>query len=158
MIELVLAAAFSRVAMALAPNIEPVMAFVIMASILGASPALVGFGAMALSDLVLGPGPWTLYTSTAYGLVGLIASFFKPKSRKQVVLLSGALTVIYDLLTNTAFGMSMGLPLVETLVAGVPFSILHILGNTVLCGLLLPQPIDLLKLTHSVVEEVSKAF
>jgi uncharacterized membrane protein len=156
MIELVLAAAASRVGMALAPNVEPVMAFVIMASLVGANPALVGFGAMALSDLVLGAGPWTLYTSTAYGLVGLVASFFKPKTRKQVALLSGSLTVLYDLITNIAFGFSMGLPLAETLVAGIPFSILHIFSNMVLCAMLLPQPVDAVGIVLSLVKKTAK--
>lgn len=156
MIALILAAAASRVAMALAPNVEPVMAFVLLSSLIGINPALVGFGAMVLSDLVLGFGPWTLYTSSTYALVGFIASIIKPKTRKQVALVSGWLTILYDFITNIAFALTMGLPIIQTLEAGILFSLVHVFSNMTICAILLPEPVNFLKLSLSAVKSPVK--
>ena len=147
MIPLILAAAASRVAMSTAPNVEPVMAFVILASTIGINPALVGLCTMLLSDLFLTPGPWTIYTSLTYALVGLLVGVVKPKTRKQITLLSGWLTILYDFITNIAFALEMGLPILATLEAGIFFSLVHVLSNMVICAILLPTPIDFLSLS-----------
>lgn len=150
MLQLAIAAAAARVVMAnKIPNVEPIMAFVILAAQVGAAPALVGFLAMVLSDLVILPGPWTMFTSLSYGIVGLIAGVLKPKRRREVLMAAGALTVLYDLLTNIGFAVMMGSPMLETLIAGIPFSFLHIFSNCAICALLLPGPLtvfDVLKI------------
>lgn len=140
--ELIIGAAMARVAMAAIPNVEPIMAVVILAAQVGAPAGLIAFASMLLSDLVIGPGPWTIFTSLSYGLVGLIASWIKPKTRRQSALLAAWLTLLYDILTNFFFALLMGLPVTPTMAAGIPFSILHIFANTCICFLLLPVPID----------------
>jgi hypothetical protein len=142
--------------MSIVPNVEPVMAFVLLATTIGVNPVIVGFGAMILSDLFLVPGPWTVYTSLSYAFVGLIASVIRPKTRKQIALLSGWLTIFYDFATNIAFALTMGLPVLATLEAGIFFSLLHVLSNMVICAILLPEPVDFLKISFSTAKNALK--
>lgn len=48
------------------------------------------------------------------------------------------ITLLYDLVTNLAYSITFGVPFVITLLAGLPFMIIHMVSNGVLFGLLTP--------------------
>ncbi len=145
-----------RMAMAPYPNIEPVMLFTLTAG-LAAGPLagfLIGAGSMILSNILMASGPltfpWlmqmplvTLYTSLAYGIVGVIAGLLgyakKNFLRREYALLAGALTLFYDLVTCVCFALQFygagGIPM--ALMAQVPFTILH-LSNAVFAFIFAP--------------------
>jgi len=145
-----------RVLMAPLPNIEPVMLFTLVTG-LAAGPIagfLMGAGSMIVSNVLMLPGglslPWlihmplvTLYTSAAYGLVGLLAGaagLVKKKwGRAGYVALAAALTLFYDLVTCVCFALQFYGPLgiSAALVAQIPFTVLH-LSNAVFAFLFAP--------------------
>ncbi|MFH0817890.1 MAG: ECF transporter S component [Candidatus Micrarchaeota archaeon] len=124
------------------PNIELLLPFVMAAGMLSGSRRgfIAGFSIRMIYDFYLGmPGPWTIYTTLAYGLVGLIASAIPiNESRKRLVFWAAGLTIVYDVLTMAGFGLSFGLPLVLLLGPQVPFTILHLAGNCVFVFAILP--------------------
>ncbi|MBI3588139.1 hypothetical protein HY095_03010 [Candidatus Micrarchaeota archaeon] len=94
-------------------------------------------------DIAMGKvGLWTLYTALAYGLIGFAAgSFFS--TRPSAGALSYAAfsipaTLLYDAVTMLAFGMQFSVPM-PLLVAGqIPFTLMHLAGNFLLCLALTP--------------------
>ncbi|MDD5317752.1 MAG: ECF transporter S component [Candidatus ainarchaeum sp.] len=122
------------------PNIESLMPFAMSAGM--ALGPFYGFLNALLARAMFDGyqswvGWWTIGTSISYGLVGLAAGLAarlrKQWSRAQLALLSGALTILYDVVTMLAFGVPFGIP-VQVLVAGqIPFTIAHLAGNVTLC-------------------------
>jgi len=140
--------ALLRVIMAPFPNIEPIMLFTITtALVLGpVSGFLFGFGSMIFSDLYLGLGIWSIYTSLTYGLIGILCGIFgilkRNWSRFELTLLAFFMTLLYDIITATfwAFQTMQPLPLVYTL--QIPFTFLH-LSNCIFAFLFAPSLIRL---------------
>lgn len=172
----IILAASLRMAMAPYPNIEPVMLFTIAAA-LSAGPLygfLLGAGSMIASNVFMAPGaltfPWilhmplvTIYTSMAYGLVGLVAGLLGRYKRKWgrvgMASLALPLTVFYDLVTCLCFALQFygpgGVP--AALVAQIPFTALH-LSNVVLALLFGPFLVGAFSRfrQHSVAESLKK--
>ncbi|MFH1470917.1 MAG: hypothetical protein ABIF01_04165 [Candidatus Micrarchaeota archaeon] len=124
------------------PNIELLLPFIMAAGMLsgGARGFAAGFSIRMMYDFYLGiPGPWTLYTALAYGIVGFLASYISlGASRKQLVVWGALFTVLYDVITMLGYGLSFGLPLALLIVPQVPFTILHLTGNCVFVFAVLP--------------------
>ncbi|VVC71906.1 Uncharacterised protein [uncultured archaeon] len=57
----------------------------------------------------------------------------------ELTALAGALTILYDVVTMLAFGLPFGIPLQALVVGQVPFTLAHLLGNTVLCFVFAPM-------------------
>lgn len=152
-----------RIFMAPYPNIEPVMLFTLAAGLaLGPLAGLLtGAGSMIVSNVFLSAGPltfpWifhmplvTVYTSLAYGLVGLIAGILglarKGWGRRDMTLAAAGLTIFYDAVTCVCFALQFygpaGIPL--ALSAQVPFTMLH-LSNAVLVFVLGPYALGLVR-------------
>jgi energy-coupling factor transport system substrate-specific component len=145
-----LAAVFGTVALASAsaaalkysgspPNIELLMPFVLATGLmLGPLAGLAnGLLSRALYDLFIAqPGPWTPGMAASYGLVGLAAGLIplfagrRAFSRIELVGFTVALTILYDLLSLLAFIPMFGVPTMVTLGLQVPFTINHVLGNS----------------------------
>ena len=134
------------------PNVEGLMPFVLTLGI-AAGPAT-GFAngaiARALFDCYQGwTGWWTLLTASAYGLVGLgagLAHGVKTTwSRLELAALGAALTIVYDVVTMLAFGPLMGFSLATSIAGQIPFTINHLLSNTVLCFVLAPALLSLMQ-------------
>lgn len=49
--------------------------------------------------------------------------------------LGGVLTLFYDLVTNLGWSWASGIPLLATLVTGLPFIIVHVISNIVVFGI-----------------------
>jgi len=127
------------------PNVEPVMATTLPAA--KKYGAFAGFGfaliAVASFDFVSGRiGLWTIYTALAYGAIGLAAgkwfARFKKVGVKKFVGFSVVATIFYDAVTATLFGFQFGQPLALTYIAQVPFTVYHLIGNTVLVAVFSP--------------------
>jgi len=132
-----------RFGMAPFPNIEPIMLFTIVSALtLGPiSGFLVGFGSMALSDLFVGMGPWTVYTSLTYGLVGILTGFLgiirKRWGRLELTVLVFVMTILWDLITATFWAIQTMQPLTVVYALQVPFTLLH-LSNCIFAFLFAP--------------------
>lgn len=85
----------------------------------------------------------TMLSETIYGITGgvlakLISVSDYSSNRVGLRVLFGAtgflLTFLYDLITNVAFALTFGVPIIAALIAGVPFALIHELSNLILFG------------------------
>lgn len=136
----ILAIAGLRLMMAPYPNIEPIMFFTLSTALVFGPLAgfLLGLGTMITSDVFLGLlGPWTLYTSLTYGIVGLAAGFIGIKKKKWdragLTVLAFLLTVFYDLVTATFWALQTMQPLTVVYAAQIPFTLLHLSNCVLVC-------------------------
>lgn len=118
-----------------APNVEPIMAFVMpFGKVYGGFMAFIfGFLSIVLFDSVTsGFGIWTLVTALAYGLLGLGAnSYFKKRSGwKSYASYAVIATIFYDAITGLTIGpMFFHQSFMVSLMGQIPFTVLHLLGN-----------------------------
>lgn len=124
------------------PNIELLMPFVMVAGMLTGRTRgfMAGFSMRMMYDFYLAmPGPWTIYTSLAYGIVGLIASTIPIReNRLGLTIWAAGLTVLYDIITMVCFGLSFGLPVFSLIGPQLPFTAMHLAGNCVFVFALAP--------------------
>ncbi len=127
-----------RMAFFMVPQFKPVLALVIIAGIcFGAeSGFLVGAASGFVSNFFFGHGPWTPWQMFAYGLVGFIAGIvfrkgFLKKTRISLCIYGFFATfIIFGVISNTS-SLILWQPnptfsmLVATLIAGVPFDLIH---------------------------------
>lgn len=87
------------------------------------------------------PQVWlaTMFSESIYGVVGgllgkNLASVNLDDQRLRSGILFGSfgfiLTLIYDLITNTVYALTFDLPILVSIILGVPFTALHELSNT----------------------------
>ena len=122
-----------------APNLEPIMAATMpLAKKYGRlSGFSFGFLSMILFDFFDGKvGAWTWVTAVAYGLIGLAAySFFKNKQNRPLNYLAFSVvgTIVYDALTGLTVGpIFFHQPFMVALIGQIPFTLIHLAGNSVL--------------------------
>lgn len=122
-----------------APNIEPVMAATMpMAKKNGAiSGFLFAFLSMILFDVIDGKvGPWTWITALVYGSIGVSAYyFFKNKSSRPLNYFAFSIvgTLAFDALTGLTIGpLFFNQPFMIALIGQIPFTLIHLAGNSVL--------------------------
>jgi len=149
------------------PNIEGLMPFVLAFGMV-AGP-LYGFVngllARALYDGYMGwAGWWTLFTSIAYGIVGLCAAIVGMAKRRwnrlEIGVLAAALTIVYDVLTMLVFGLAFKVPIDVLLIGQIPFTINHLVGNVTFCVIFTPFLVNALDgylATKSVAKYISPA-
>ncbi|MFA6251328.1 MAG: hypothetical protein WC603_01745 [Candidatus Paceibacterota bacterium] len=127
-----------------APNLEPVMAFVMpISKKYGVMMSFVfGFLSVLIYDLLTsGWGVWTIITALAYGFVGLGAYFFfKNRSGwKNYALYAIIATIVYDAVTGLTLGpIFWGQSFMVALVGQIPFTLIHLLGNVSFAIILSP--------------------
>jgi len=158
--------AISRVLMAGLPNIEPVMLVTIASGVKYGWKygLLTGFFTMLLSDLIIyGTIPYfaiglplgfialtSLMTNTTYGLIGLIAGFFKKHTKRlELAGLAVVLTIAYDLVTNIGTAFIANITVVQALIQGIPFMLLHLLGNVLIVSICAPYLLKLMTFAES---------
>jgi len=127
------------------PNIEPIMAGTM--PIGRAYGALAGFSFAFLSILIYDLltntlGIHTLFTTLAYGVIGLYsARYFQKREGNTLDYVRFAIggTLFFDGLTGLTVGpIFMGQPFLNALVGQIPFTLLHLLGNIIFAILLSP--------------------
>lgn len=152
----------SAYAFSMIPNIELMsfMVFVagyIYGSYTGTLVGLIAMGIYAMWNPWGGPVPPIFAAQVGcmalIGAVGGIANKFlnTPNSNSEKMLgaaaLGGVLTIIYDLVTNYAYAISFGLAqqFILVLIAGAWFSLIHVISNTLIFGMLLAPVSRMLK-------------
>ncbi len=136
---------FARLIPFRAPNVEPIFASVMPVS--RAYGAFAGFSFAVFSiliyDAITGTiGVQTIFTAGVYGVIGLWAtSYFKKQKANKWSYLRFA--IIGTLFFDGATGLTVG-PIffhqsfINTLIGQIPFTMLHLLGNTVFAVILSP--------------------
>lgn len=127
------------------PNIEPILATQMPFS--KAYGKIAGFAFAFLSiflyDIIVGKvGQWTFITALAYGLLAFWASiYFKNKNNNSITYVKFAImgTLAYDAVTGLSIGpIFFGQPFMDALIGQIPFTAIHLLGNTVLAVFISP--------------------
>lgn len=131
------------------PNIEPLYACAALVSRTAsyASSFFFGFMNIALFDIVTGAfGWWTLVTGSLYGLIGIaFIAMYKRNNitssmfhiRFLMIQFTIVATLMYDIITGCLLGpLLYQQPFIEAVIGQIPFSINHVLGNSlfVLCA------------------------
>jgi uncharacterized membrane protein len=143
-------------ALAALPNVELSSVMVFLSGFLFGSfvGALVGFIAMVIYQLW---NPWgafippiglavigcTVFIGIVGGILGKALQRLDYSDSRWFLLpaLFGILlTLFYDLVTNLAYSISFVVPFIATLLLGLPFTIIHVISNAILFGLL-AQPV-----------------
>ncbi|MBI2623147.1 MAG: hypothetical protein HYW65_01045 [Candidatus Liptonbacteria bacterium] len=121
-----------------APNVEPILATAMPFAKRGGAMSGFLFGAASifLFDIVTGTaGVWSLITASSYGLVGAGAYLFlrnRESSRASYFAYAIIGTLVYDALTGLTVGpLFFGQSFVAAVAGQIPFTMLHLLGNTV---------------------------
>ncbi|MDO8564634.1 MAG: hypothetical protein Q7R88_01425 [bacterium] len=142
-----------------APNVEPILATQMpVARLFGGMGAfLFGFFSILLYDVITGTvGPWTFFTASAYGVLGLGSAwyfnsrFVTPSQslplkggevkkrgtralRRHFVYFAIVGTLFYDAATGLTVGpLFFGQPFSSALLGQIPFTLMHLLGNVTL--------------------------
>ncbi|MDD5152570.1 MAG: ECF transporter S component [Candidatus Pacebacteria bacterium] len=118
------------------PNIEPILATQMPFSKVYGKIAgfLFPFLSMVLYDVLTGKvGMWTFITASAYGFLGLWASFYlKNKNSNSWNYAKFAVlgTLAFDIVTGLSIGpLFFNQPFMEALVGQIPFTAMHLVGN-----------------------------
>lgn len=142
-----------RVAMAPYPNVEPITLLTLVTGLTygPVQAALLGFGSLAFSDIVMGlPGPWTIYCGLTFGVIGAFCGILGTRKKKwgrvELTALIFVLTIFYDAVTATFWALQTMQPLSVVYAAQVPFTLLH-LSNCILAYILAPSLINILERT-----------
>ena len=141
---LIAAGAAARALMAGMPNVEPITLAAMVAG-MRYGPAkgfITGFMAMLISDFYIGlPGPWTLFTTFGFGVVGFMAGFL-PKAysdnRAKLATYAAAFTAVYQIIVNSAWPLLTGQSLLAATIMAIPFAAAQIMGNIIMIPLFLP--------------------
>ncbi|MBP9749598.1 MAG: hypothetical protein KBD21_02615 [Candidatus Pacebacteria bacterium] len=127
------------------PNVEPVLATAMpFAKHFGAwGGFLFGSLSIVLFDAVTsGWGVWTLITALAYGVLGAGAHYFfkyRESTVRNYVVFAIFGTLFYDAVTGLTIGpLVWGQPFMVALVGQIPFTLMHLAGNTAFAALLSP--------------------
>jgi energy-coupling factor transport system substrate-specific component len=146
--------AASRIPFAALPNIKPCTFLIIVTGLVfGAlAGAMVGSMTAAVSNLFFGQGPWTAWEMAAWAMVGIVAGYVGKRLKEEVTVTHVVmLGVVLGMAYNTLMDFSSWITfyradpnlLIPTFVAGIPFGILHVIGNVVF-ALVLGKPVLML--------------
>jgi energy-coupling factor transport system substrate-specific component len=139
--------AASRIPFAALPNIKPCTFLIIVTGLVFGSlaGAMVGSMTAAVSNMFFGQGPWTAWEMVAWAMVGIVAGYVGKKVKEEItvthiIMLGVVLGLAYNTLMDfsswiTFYRADIDL-LIPTFVAGIPFGILHIVGNVVFAAVL----------------------
>lgn len=145
-------ASASRVLFAAIPNVQPVTLLILMIGIhLGARRATAVAVLVALmSNMALGHGPWTFYQALAWSAVGTSGAMFRrilvnwDGTEVRIIPLA-ILAFIWGFLYDWTVSLS-ALTLYQTkeaffafLIVGLPFDVLHAVGNVLFAVWLAPS-------------------
>jgi uncharacterized membrane protein len=104
-----------------------------------------------ISDLAFSPGPWTPFIAAIIGLVfgvgGAVVRRFENETPRVKVLGASSilLTVISEILQNLWVTVFYGIPLIASMISGVPSMIAALLSNTILLAAVGPRIITVIQ-------------
>ena len=132
------------------PNVEPIMTTTMPFSKKWGwfSGFLFGFLSILIYDIIHPMksfarfGIWTIVTAVMYGLIGLAAGIYlKNKTNKARYYVGFAIvaTLIYDFITCPVMSSFLfNSPFIVTLIAQIPFTLNHLISNTIGAALVTP--------------------
>jgi energy-coupling factor transport system substrate-specific component len=142
--------AASRIPFAALPNIKPCTFLIIVVGLVFGSlaGAMVGSMTALVSNMFFGQGPWTPWEMMAWAMVGLVAGYvgkrYPEAGVKEIILLGIILGMAYNVLMDFSswivFYRCDPDLLIPTMIAGLPFGLLHIIGNVVF-AIILGKPV-----------------
>lgn len=124
-------AVVGRLSMTILPNIAPVAPLSLLAGYLGGvyTGFAVGFLSMLISDMYIGIGPWTFFTSFFMGIVGMFGALIAriASDRTLTFALSYIAVLLYDVGTSIFPMIFFGVPpLIAILNLFLPISFIGI--------------------------------
>ncbi len=138
--------AASRIPFAALPNIKPCTFLIIVIGLVFGSlaGAMVGSMTAAVSNMFFGQGPWTPWEMVAWSMVGIVAGYIGKRypnfGVRDIILLGVILGMAYtelmDFSSWIVFYRADPSLFVPTFVAGLPFGLLHIIGNVIFAAVL----------------------
>ncbi|QBO37462.1 ECF transporter S component [Periweissella cryptocerci] len=139
------------------PNVQPVTDIIILTTLIfGLSNGLlVGVLSIVVSNIILGMGVWTLAQIGAYILIVLLTYFLaKPWFFKAPIIVRACFCAamgffygfVISIIQAPILGINNFLPYY---IAGLPFDLMHALGNAGFCLILSPTLVPLLKKIHA---------
>jgi len=97
---------------------------------------LTGFLLIVVSDIFLMPGIWTPFIAAIIGLIGILGAFLHRLASEPSKLFLGlsaiALTSMSEFLQNAWFALFFQIPLMPTLLTGIPSMVTALVNNTIL--------------------------
>jgi len=97
---------------------------------------LTGFLIVIVSDMFMMPGIWTPFIAAIIGLIGIIGGFLRrlanKPSRLFLSLSAISLTLTSEFLQNAWFALFFQIPLIPTLLTGIPSIVTALVNNTIL--------------------------
>jgi len=136
---LVLFAVSGRVLLDPIPNVQPVTVVVLMVGIYYGVPraVLVAISVTLLSNFILGHGLWSLYQALGWSIIGVIGSISANSIRvgsqlnlNRLAAVSATSAFIFGFIASFSALHSIGTEnFLPYLVAGIPFDLLHAVGN-----------------------------
>jgi energy-coupling factor transport system substrate-specific component len=150
--------AAARLPFAAIPNVQPCTFLIIAIGLVFGSlaGAMVGSLTAAVSNIFLGQGPWTAWQMVAWSMVGVVAGYIGRKwpgyNVKDLVILGILLGIVYnemmDLSSWITFYRADPNLLLLTFAWGVPFLIMHVIGNVIFAVVLGEPVLALFKRFH----------
>jgi len=125
------------------------LTFIIGYAFGSAAGFLTGSLIIVTSDLYMIPGPWTPFIAAIIGLFGIGAGI----SRKYVGhpgavafgVCAAVLTILSEFLQNAWVALFYGIPIIGTMIVGLPSLIAALVNNVILIGTLGPRVIGLVQ-------------
>lgn len=121
------------------PNVQPVTVIILMSGIyFGVSRSIILATSVALiSNLFIGHGLWTLYQAIGWSLVGIIGAALSNKlhlnnatSNTSLMAVAASCAFIFDWIVSLSVLHTLGPDLLFVyILSGIPFDILHAVGN-----------------------------
>ena len=108
----------------------------------------VGLLIIVVSDLYLLPGPWTPFIGGIIGSLGVLGGMLRGRvapNRRSLAVVAFVATMISEFLQNLWSSLFFSIPLVGTLVAGLPTLAAALINNTLLLSLAGPRIIEILR-------------
>ncbi len=139
--------AASRIPFVALPNIQPCTFLIICTGLIFGSlaGAMAGVTTAAVSNFFFGHGPWTPWMMVAWGMVGIISALVGKRLKDEVtvthviflgVILGLAYNLLMDFSSWLTFYRAVPDLFLPTMVAGIPYGILHVVGNVIFAAVL----------------------
>ncbi|WP_100333483.1 ECF transporter S component [Bacillus alkalisoli] len=132
-----------RQAFAFIPNVQPVTAIIIICSFwLGpVSGVLLAAGSTVASNMLLGSGTWTLFQIISWSFIGVTSGLLGKYVKKIPLLLfafyAGVCGLVYGFVISLE-RVIIGKMFWPYYLAGLPFDMMHAIGNIIFFVLLYP--------------------